>query len=303
MAWSRRDILIGGPSLVAGVLAGSLAASGSEPARPTGFRLAHLTDVHLSPGPIPERGFAKALERAQELGAQLIVNGGDAVYEALQGDRASALKQWNAFHEVLRQSCGVETAHVVGNHDIYGWATEARRPEAKDFTLEQLGLARGYYALERGGWKILVLDSIAWEDSLTRGYLARLDEEQFAWLERELDSTEAPCCVISHIPIISACAYFDGPNEQTGQWRVPGQWMHLDARRLKSLFHRHPQVKLCLAGHIHLVDRLEYLGVTYACDGAVCGDYWKGPLQEFPAAFALVDLHPDGHFEHSMVVI
>lgn len=299
--WSRRDILIGGPSLVAGMLAGSLTASGSESSPTTGFRLAHLSDPHVLPGDVPERGFAQALKTAQELGAQLIVNGGDSVYEALQGDQATAQTQWDCFHRILGQNCHVEVCHVVGNHDIYGWATQERRPEAKAFTLEQLGLSKAYYALERGGWKIVVLDSVAWDPSRPYGYVARLDDEQFAWLENELASTNLPCCIVSHIPILSACAYFDGPNEEGGDWRVPGQWMHLDARRLKTLFYQNRHVKLCMAGHIHLVDRLEYLGVTYLCNGAVCGNYWKGALQEFSPAFALLDLYPDGRFEHRII--
>lgn len=305
MSLSRRDVIIGGPSLLAGMLTGSLVASGSEPTPygSGGFRFAHLSDPHVAPGKIAESGFARALEKAQELGAQFIINGGDAIFEAAQGDRAAALPQWDAFHRVIKQSCSVEVIHVVGNHDIYGWSTEARQPAAKSFTLEQLGLERGYYSLEQGGWKILVLDSIAWETSRTRGYAARLDEEQFVWLEQELCSADSPCCVVSHVPILSACAFFDGPNEQSGQWRLPEQWMHLDARRLKTLFHRHNQVKLCLSGHIHLVDRVEYLGVTYACNGAVCGNYWRGPLQEIPAAFALVDLYPDGRFAHTLVTL
>jgi hypothetical protein len=82
---------------------------------------------------------------------------------------------------------------------------------------------------------------------------------------------------------------------------VPGAWLHLDARRIKDLFHRHLQVKLCLSGHIHLVDRVDYLGVTYCCSGAVSGGWWDGPCQEFPNGYGLVTLYNDGSFDNRYV--
>jgi 3',5'-cyclic-AMP phosphodiesterase len=70
--------------------------------------------------------------------------------------------------------------------------------------------------------------------------------------------------------------------------------MHADARRIKDLFLKHPNVKLCLSGHIHLRDSLEYNGVTYACNGAVCGNWWQGNYQETKPGYAIVDLWNDG---------
>jgi Icc protein len=73
--------------------------------------------------------------------------------------------------------------------------------------------------------------------------------------------------------------------------------MHGDARRIKDLFHKHENVRLCLSGHVHLLDRCEYLGVTYVCGGAVSGNWWKGPHQETREGYSLVDLYPDGAFD------
>ena len=70
--------------------------------------------------------------------------------------------------------------------------------------------------------------------------------------------------------------------------------MHIDARRLKNLFHAHPNVKLCLSGHMHLADSVDYLGVRYACNGAVCGSWWDGNYHEFGPGYAMVDLYEDG---------
>jgi Icc protein len=107
--------------------------------------------------------------------------------------------------------------------------------------------------------------------------------------------------VLSHIPILCACALLDGDNEKSGDWVVPGAWMHTDARRIKDLFYRHPNVKLAISGHIHLRDRLDYNGVTYLCNGAVCGAWWKGNYQETEPGYSLIDLYDDGTFDQQYV--
>ena len=55
------------------------------------------------------------------------------------------------------------------------------------------------------------------------------------------------------------------------------------------------------AGHVHLADMVRYLGVTYACNHAVCGSWWDGPRDEFPPAYAIIDLHSDGTFSNRVV--
>lgn len=300
MSITRRDLLVGVPSLAAGFALSEVRAAPSEPTPKNALRIAHLTDIHIRPGRLPEQSAAKAIQQAQEQGAQLIVNGGDVIFDALQLQAGQSQRQWDLFQQVVVKNCSVPILNVLGNHDIDGWATPARDRSRKTAALEKLGLERGYYSLEKAGWKLIVLDSIAWGPNQEMSYFGHLGEEQMAWLERELEGNQLPCCLISHIPILTACGFFDGPNERHDSWRMPGQWMHLDARAIKDILKKHPEVKLCLSGHIHLADRLDYLGVTYLCNGAVCGNYWRGAYQEFAPAYALVDLYADGTFEHQM---
>ena len=58
-------------------------------------------------------------------------------------------------------------------------------------------------------------------------------------------------------------------------------------------------VRLLASGHIHLVDRVEYLGMTFVCDGAVSGAWWNGANQEFTEGRGVIDLWHDGSFEHA----
>ena len=114
-------------------------------------------------------------------------------------------------------------------------------------------------------------------------------------------SPKVPVCILSHIPILSACVFFDNDLESTGSWVIPGAWTHIDARRLKDLFRRHPNVKVCLSGHVHLADDVTYLGVRYLCNGAVSGGWWKGDYQEFAPAYAVVDFFEDGTVENRLI--
>jgi hypothetical protein len=50
-----------------------------------------------------------------------------------------------------------------------------------------------------------------------------------------------------------------------------------------------------------MVDRVDYRGHTFICDGAVSGNWWKGPRLSFPEGYGLFDLYPDGRFEHRYV--
>src|SRR5690606_23551047 len=119
-----------------------------------------------------------------------------------------------------------------------------------------LGLEKPYRSYDRNGWHFIVLDSVF--PKATGGYTARLDDEQFEWLKGDLASVKSttPIMVTSHIPIIAACPMFDGDNEKSGNWQVPGAWMHIDARRIKDEFRKHANIKLCISGHIHLIDQV-----------------------------------------------
>jgi predicted phosphodiesterase len=73
--------------------------------------------------------------------------------------------------------------------------------------------------------------------------------------------------------------------------------MHSDSEKIKSLFGRHPHVKVCVSGHTHLVDRVDYNGVSYLCGGAVCGNWWRGRHKDCDEGYAVIDLCDDGSFD------
>ena len=266
------------------------------------LRLAHLTDVHLQPERAAGEGFAACLKHlhAIEDRPELILFGGDNVMnvDAKQNTGRRADIQLDLWNTVLKEHCKLPYKTCIGNHDILGLEQDA----GKAWAVEAFGLENKYYSFDQAGWHIIVLDST--EPQEGGGYKARLDDQQFKWLEEDLAQAPAdrPVLVLSHIPIITVTSFFDGNNEKTGNWVIPGSWMHIDARRIKDLFSKHPNVKLCLSGHEHLADQVSYNNVAYCCNGAVSGAWWKGNYHECAPGYGVVDLYEDGSFNNQYVL-
>jgi Icc protein len=98
-------------------------------------------------------------------------------------------------------------------------------------------------------------------------YTIRLDEEQFAWLERDLAATpvDRPVMVLSHAPILSAAV------------------LAVDK-----------QVK----DEADLNEQVSYNGVTYISNGAVSGNWWNGRHFRTDNGYAMVNLYDDGSFDN-----
>lgn len=298
---------------------GSLAALGSALSLPTRaatplitgtkkrvLRIAHLTDVHVQPELPSPRGFAAALQAVQNLQDKpdLIFNTGDCIMDSMSHHRDRVQTQWNTWNEVLKSDNSLRVVSAIGNHDIWGitmpHATiKGDAHYGKQWAVEELKLPNRYYSFDEGGWHFIVLDSTMPVPGFS--YTAMFDDEQKEWLKADLEKVPATTfvCVLSHIPILAACVFFDGARAKK-DWHVGGGNMHRDAHELKDIFYKHKNVKLCLSGHIHLIDQLEYLGVKYLCNGAVSGAWWGGNNQEFPPAFATVNLYDDGSSDHEM---
>lgn len=318
-ALSRRTAMatIAGTAL-GGTLAGCAAsppASASAPAAPADLadpaaparrrvlRLAHLTDMHVQPERGAEAGLAAALEHAQSHAdaPDLLLLGGDCIMDGFSQTAERVDAQWRLWRRTLDAHLRTPAVACLGNHDVWGWdrdgsGTTGDEPGwGKARALDELRMPARFHRHDApdAGWTILALDSTQPRGG---GYVGQLDEEQFQWLAGELAAIprSTHVLVLSHIPILAACTFFDGDNESSGDWRVPGAWMHIDARRIKDLFRRHPNVHACLSGHVHLVDQVVYNDVLYCCNGAVCGAWWDGDRDECDEGYGLVDLFDDG---------
>jgi Icc protein len=297
----RRSLLKNMGLLAGGLSLPSLSKGESQLTSPKrALRIAHLTDIHIQPHILAAHGLAKCLHQLQNLDIKpdLVFNGGDVVMGSRHVTREKSDKEWALYHKVIAEENSLPVYTCVGNHDI--WCKDnslSAFVDGKSRAMDHLKLDKSYYSFDQNGWHFIVLDSIQLKPDGSP-YTAMLGEEQMNWLENDLKSTsdERPVLIVSHIPILSACVFLDGENVNEGNWKLPGSWMHTDCAALVKLFNKHKNVKLAISGHIHLLDQVVYNGVTYCCNGAVCGNYWFGKTQETKAGYAIIDLFSDGSF-------
>jgi 3',5'-cyclic-AMP phosphodiesterase len=321
---SRRDMLRASTvAIAAAVAGGSLvqAARGSElalPPPPTTakrvLRFAHPTDIHVQPELAGDKGMATAFRHMMGLQdpPAMILVGGDLPMDTASTEETRSAMLWKLYNSVLADNVpkSVPIHHTIGNHDIWGRdkeeckATGTEPFYGKKWYLENFSYPKTYYSLDNSGWHFIVLDSFDL-DPVGKEYTSRIVGDQLAWLKADLAATPAttPIVVITHVPIISVSNFFDhGEKPEVGpDITVQRTRMHVDHRMFDKLFEKYRNVKLCLSGHLHQLDKVEYNDVTYICDGAVCGDKWNGPRKHTPEGYGLIDLYADGNFTHQYV--
>lgn len=302
---NRKDFLIGASLLTANAIAGEN-HSKKLPESVKKLRIAHITDCHVFDKKYAIESMQKAVSYINNLAEPIdfIINTGDSIMDSLGKSRDKVAAQWQVWHSVTKDFAA-PIYHAIGNHDVWGWSNPlvGRQQEGygKAWAVNELKLKNRFYDFEMGDWHFIVLDSthsvVGW------GYTAQLDDEQYEWLAQLLKTIpeNKHICILSHIPILSSTVFFDGNLMKNNKWSIPGAWMHKDAVKIKNLFYQHKNVKLALSGHVHLQDEVNYLGVKYLCNGAVCGAWWGGNYQEFPPALAIIDLYSDGSSKQQLI--
>jgi Icc protein len=284
-------------------IASTLSASNLFAAAKPALRIAHLTDVHLKNDFGAPNKFAKCLHHVQQQTPKvdLILNGGDVVFDMNKENLSTIDDQWKLIHDIIKAECNLPMKYCLGNHDV--WWNENSKGHTfygKEYSMNQLQLSKPYYSFQKGGWKFIVLDSVHLDIDQT-WYIGKLGDEQFDWLKKELEATDKkqPILIMSHIPILTATLMIE--DNIVNKWTMLGGDMHTDTSKIIQLFYQHPNVKICLSGHIHLRDKVEYNNVTYLCNGAVSGAWWEGNRRETAPGYGLIDLFADGTFKEQYV--
>ncbi len=309
----RKAFLQSSAAVIGSSLLPSLSIAADNPKKI--IRFAHITDIHVKPGIIPETGMAKALQHVQQLKPKIdfIMNGGDSIMDSLEADKQKTQLQWDLFKNILQKENSLPVYHTIGNHDVWGWfvkenlpAGQAGKPDndrlyGKIWAVETLEMKNRYYSFSKDRWHFIVLDSTQLNPA--GGYIGKLDVIQLDWLQQELADVPPDkfICIVSHIPILSICSgLFFNKTEANGDLLIKRNLMHTDFLELKKIFAKFNNIKVCISGHIHLQDEVNYLGITYYCNGAVSGNWWKGSFQEFAPAYAVMELYDDGTFKRTL---
>ncbi|WP_290795177.1 metallophosphoesterase family protein [Flavihumibacter sp. UBA7668] len=288
----RRSFLSLAPLSLAGIPTAGLANTLSSESKPV-LTLAHITDVHIRPDDdIPNR-FLRCLETIKKNRIDFFLNTGDSIHAADYSDitRDRVLEQWKTWDNCMSSLKAYEVYSCIGNHDPW-WAAPSKEDPMYGvaYAAKRASMPHRYYHFQKKNWHFIVLDGN--NPGIT------LDPEQMEWLKLKLSEIKKGefALLMSHYPILTVTGTFEG-----------GQ--HKDHKELKKLFYQYKdQVKVCLSGHQHLLDRAWYNGVHYFCNGAMSGFWWgegdkrsAAPYyyQETPPGYAILKLYADGSLENN----
>lgn len=301
---SRRHVL----QLSAAALAGSMVPGGCRPGvrseegvePPPDFTVAFLTDPHVYDQKGAPDGFARAVRHAveQRPAPELIITGGDLAFDILRTDVAAADEQYSLFDRGL-EGVAIPIRHTMGNHDLLGVYPESPLgPDSpqwgKVYFRERYGKGRTYDSFDWEGWHFVILDTldiveVEDESGEVRGeYRGWVDAEQLAWLADDLAASAKPTVVVGHVPLFTN--YFE-LLRGTAEAIPPGVAV-VNANEVAPILLAH-QVRLVLAGHLHIVETFRYKGVEFANLGAVSGNWWNGLRDGFQEGYSVLEFRGD----------
>jgi Icc protein len=277
----RRTFLRG--SLTAAALSGvQLSASPAALGQPAllpkqnptqDFDFVFFTDTHLEPELSAAAGCAKCFNQINESAPEFCISGGDQVFDVCEQDLSRAQMLFKLYRQTEAElACKVY--HTVGNHDVIGLNQRSPIEPGDPMYGKKLyedNFGKRYYSFDYKGWHFVVLDSIGIE--YYKIFNAHFDGEQLAWLAADLAATGpvTPVVIITHVPIASMLASLTSDDNRGP---IVG-----NAYAVHSLIQK-ANVKLVLQGHLHLWEKLQYHGTEYLTGGAVCGEWWKGRMED-----------------------
>lgn len=202
---------------------------------------------------------------------------GDMSWDIYWDDNKFGLPEYlNLINDNLK---GLQIFHTMGNHDNEYTATS-------DFSAEQKYraiVAPTYYSFNLGRIHIVVLDDIdcsGYDGTTSRIYAERLTDNQFRWLEKDLQyvGKSTPIIIAMHAPLYKPAR---------GSDEFAFNMEKTNAERLLNILDGY-NVEF-VTGHSHLMFNYEDTAVREHNSGAVCGSWWwSGYLTDG------VHLCPDG---------
>jgi Icc protein len=281
------------------------------------FAFVFASDTHLGFLRHARDGTAKAFAAVMELSPDLVIHGGDIIYDALGTDEGLARKQYELYVNELAPLIRVPFYHAVGNHDVFGWYSMSEAKSALPLYgkgMYEKYFGPRYYSFNYDQCHFVVLDSIArgTQQGGKITYFGWVDHAQLDWLRKDLQQVDAsrPIVLVTHIPTINALFSVFGLKGEfavTPAGETVPKHQISNFSELFKLFSGH-NFKLALAGHHHTYEEIHWKNnmqdALLVVGGSVCGEWWKGDREigfvSWPEGFTLVKV--DGEqFEVSYI--
>ncbi len=312
---NRRTLLKTGGAILSGSSLLSLASAqstgnvSSKDGKYRVFRFALMTDIHMDVKRNAEKGLASALNHCQNLDdpPDFIVTGGDNIMDAYGTELKYCQKQYDLLQKTVKDNCSIPVKWCIGNHDVWGFDLKDSKTTGKEplwgkkKPVAEYNMQGRYYHFDKSNWRFIILDSTSLNEDKPYSYLGRLDDEQKNWLINTLEhSKDKNIVVVSHIPIATV-TILEETSAKNFQHRFSGGAMHYDSMEIRHLLEKYPNVKLCLSGHTHRIDKVIWRGINYVCCGAVSGAWWKGNWGYTDEGYMVFDMYNNGEFDNQYI--
>jgi 3',5'-cyclic AMP phosphodiesterase CpdA len=255
------------------------------------FAVAFLTDSHVDGKLGSSEGFAKAVRNAfdRPQPPEVLVTGGDLVMDILATGTAEADAQYALFDTPLKE-LRVPVHHTMGNHDLLGvYEKSGLQPDhpkyGKKYFYQRFKQDHAYHSFDHEGWHFVILDSLGIEG---RAYIGWVDDEQLKWLADDLAAAAKPTVVFTHVPLWSNYVEITRGTAEP----IPRGLCIVNAHQVVPILQQN-QVKLVLAGHLHINETFAYKGIEYSTVGAVSGNWWEGARDGFEEGYARLEFRGD----------
>lgn len=249
--------------------------SGQDGTQP--FSFAFMTDLHLNFGENGSyEGFEQAIAKAEELGVDFIISGGDNVdADAIGDDAGTAHKMYEKFKNIVDAS-DTDIKVTIGNHDRFWHEEGSEEVHGAGMFMEYFGDT--YFDYEFGGVHFIHLNT----SEVCEGQYC-VSPDQKDWLSGILSAidNDKPIVLTVHVPFLSF--YYPA---------LRGYYTDTDIfrnfREIWDMFDNH-NLGLVLQGHMHLYEELNVLDTQFLTGGAVSANWWGGPYHGTTEGFVYVE--------------
>ena len=257
------------------------------------FRIAHVTDQHVTTRRKGHLGYEKCIQSINELSNKpdFVLMGGDMVFDGLYTE-LDVYQESIELYKKISDTLEMPYYHCIGNHDVLGLSSRRKvapdHPEiGRAYIMNRLGMSRDYYSFNHNGWHFVVLNAIyEKEGSSGPAYDARIGEKQLDWLRFDLGKhKDMPTIAVSHLAAFS----HKGQIRQDFDMKAMSGIVLQDNKQLREVLERH-SVRALLQGHTHVSENFQYNDVWYITSQSVSAAWWGGNWLGFEPGYTVLEL-------------
>lgn len=254
------------------------------------FSFVFMSDIHYTQKFDAPKGFQMLVDTLNQLNPDLVMVGGDIVYDALRVTEKEVVGNTMAYFKAAAQ-IKAPLHYAVGNHEVFELYKKTADTSGmlfgKRFYEKYFG--KRYYSFDHKGWHFMVLDNIYITPERT--YIGKIDSLQLNWIKEDLETVgdQTPIAIMMHVPLITTLSQWYGGGTNPNDDKVAA----VDSHRVLKLFES-KNIRLILQGHLHYFEALNILNKTLVITApAVAGKWWRGKQHDVEEGFIRIDVDGD----------